>query len=159
MHPNILSARYAGGRDLLSLVRAGLDAVERWLAPVLDLAIRLWVGAAFFQSGLVKIQSWDTTLALFENEYSVPLLPPALAAYLGTATELLVPVLLVVGLGGRLAAGVLFVFNIVAVISYGDLSEAGLMQHQYWGLLLLVTLLHGPGRLSIDHLIRRRFLG
>jgi putative oxidoreductase len=159
MHPNILSARYAGGRDLLSLVRAGLDAVERRLAPVLDLAIRLWVGAAFFQSGLVKIQSWDTTLALFENEYSVPLLPPALAAYLGTATELLVPVLLVVGLGGRLAAGVLFVFNIVAVISYGDLSEAGLMQHQYWGLLLLVTLLHGPGRLSIDHLIRRRFLG
>jgi putative oxidoreductase len=39
------------------------------------------------------------------------------------------------------------------------LSEAGITQHQYWGLLLLVTLLHGPGRLSIDHFIRRRFLG
>jgi putative oxidoreductase len=139
--------------------RAVIALLERFLAPVLDLAIRLWVAAAFFQSGLAKIQSWDTTLALFENEYSVPLLPPTLAAYLGTATELLVPVLLVVGLGGRFAAAVLFVFNIVAVVSYGDLSEAGLMQHQIWGLLLLVTVLHGPGKLSIDHLIRRRFLG
>jgi len=143
----------------LSAGRAVIALLERFLAPVLDLAIRLWVAAAFFQSGLAKIQSWETTLALFENEYSVPLLPPTLAAYLGTATELLVPVLLVVGLGGRFAAAVLFVFNIVAVISYGDLSEAGLMQHQIWGLLLLVTLLHGPGKLSIDHLMRRRFLG
>jgi putative oxidoreductase len=148
----ITDATTAAGRAVIALL-------ERFLAPVLDLAIRLWVAAAFFQSGLAKIQSWETTLALFENEYSVPLLPPALAAYLGTATELFIPVLLVLGLGGRFAAAVLFVFNIVAVISYGDLSEAGLMQHQIWGLLLLVTLLHGPGKLSIDHLIRRRFLG
>lgn len=159
METTIMTARRATARDLPSLVRLLLRAVEGGLAPILDLAIRLWVAAAFFQSGLAKIQSWETTLALFENEYSVPLLPPALAAYLGTATELLVPVLLVIGLGGRLAAAVLFVFNIVAVVSYGDLSEAGLMQHQIWGLLLLVTLLHGPGKLSIDHLIRRRFLG
>ena len=144
---------------ILTTGRVAIALLERFFAPILDLAIRLWVAAAFFQSGLAKIQSWETTLALFENEYSVPLLPPALAAYLGTATELLVPVLLVIGLGGRFAAAVLFVFNIVAVISYGDLSEAGLMQHQIWGLLLLVTLLHGPGKLSIDHLIRRRFLG
>jgi putative oxidoreductase len=159
METTIMTARRATARDLPSLVRLLLHAVEGGIAPILDLAIRLWVAAAFFQSGLAKIQSWETTLALFENEYSVPLLPPALAAYLGTATELLVPVLLVIGLGGRFAAAVLFVFNIVAVVSYGDLSEAGLMQHQIWGLLLLVTLLHGPGKLSIDHLIRRRLLG
>jgi putative oxidoreductase len=159
MESSIMTAQRATARDLPSLVRMLLQAIEGGLAPILDLAVRLWVGAAFFQSGLVKIQSWDTTLALFENEYSVPLLPPALAAYLGTATELIVPVLLILGLGGRFAAAVLFVFNIVAVISYGDLSEAGLMQHQIWGLLLLVTLLHGPGKLSVDHLIRRRFLG
>ncbi|HXV09073.1 MAG TPA: DoxX family protein [Burkholderiales bacterium] len=156
-------ARSVGGMRVTDAVfataRVIIALLERFLAPVLDLAIRLWVGTAFFQSGLAKIQSWDTTLALFENEYSVPLLPPVLAAYLGTATELIVPVLLIVGLGGRFAAAVLFVFNIVAVISYGDLSEAGLMQHQIWGLLLLVTLLHGPGKLSVDHLIRRRFLG
>lgn len=158
-----LVARSVNGMRITDAVfttgRVVITLLERFLAPVLDLAIRLWVAGAFFQSGLAKIQSWETTLALFENEYSVPLLPPTLAAYLGTATELFIPVLLVFGLGGRFAAAVLFVFNIVAVISYGDLSEAGLMQHQIWGLLLLVTLLHGPGKLSIDHLIRRRFVG
>jgi putative oxidoreductase len=158
-----LAARPVNGMRITDAIvsagRALIALLERFFAPVLDLGIRLWVGAAFFQSGLVKIQSWQSTLALFENEYSVPLLPPALAAYLGTATELCVPVLLVAGLGGRFAAAVLFVFNIVAVVSYGDLSAAGIMQHQVWGLLLLVTLLHGPGRLSLDHLIRRRFLG
>ena len=153
------SARSMGARySLVATVRGGIGVLEKWLAPVVDLAVRLVVGAAFFQSGLTKIQSWDTTLALFENEYSVPVLPPEVAAYAGTFTELFFPVLLVLGLGGRFAAGVLFVFNIIAVISYADLSEAGIMQHQYWGLLLLVTLFHGPGRLSIDHLIRRRFL-
>jgi putative oxidoreductase len=112
----------------------------------------------FFKSGLTKIASWSTTLALFENEYAVPLLPPELAAYLGTGVELGLPVLLVLGLGTRLSAAVMFVFNIIAVISYPDLSEVGLKDHQYWGLLLLLTLFHGPGRLSLDHLIRRRFL-
>ena len=130
-----------------------------FLTPLGDLVIRLWVAQAFWMSGLTKIQSFDTTIQLFENEYQVPLLPPVVAAYAGTFTELFIPVLLVLGLGGRFAAAVLFVFNIVAVISYPDLSEAGIMQHQYWGLLLLVTLLHGSGRLSVDHLIRRRFLG
>ena len=54
-------------------------------------------------------------------------------------------------------AFVLFVFNIIAVVSYPDLGDVGLRDHQTWGLLLLVTLLHGPGKLSLDHLIARRF--
>ncbi len=143
------------------LVAAGGAAVRalELAAPALDFGIRLLVASVFFKSGLTKIASWDSTLALFENEYAVPLLPPELAAWLGTGVELAMPVLLVLGLGGRLAALVLFVFNIVAVVSYPDLSEVGLKDHQYWGLLLLVTLLHGPGRLSLDHLIRRRFAG
>ena len=86
----------------------------------------------------------------------MPLLPPEIAALLGTGVELVFPVLLVLGLGTRFAAVVLFVFNIVAVISYPDLGEVGLQDHQTWGLLLLVTLLHGPGKLSLDHLIGRR---
>ncbi|MBF6989623.1 DoxX family protein [Cupriavidus sp. IK-TO18] len=128
------------------------------LAPVLDLGIRVLIGLVFFQSGLTKLASWSTTLALFESEYTVPLLNPALAAYLGTAAELSLPVLLVLGLGTRAAALALFVFNIVAVISYPGLGEVGLKDHQYWGLLLLVTLLHGPGQLSLDHLIDRFLL-
>lgn len=139
------------------IVKLAADSVRRldFLSPVIDLALRVWVAMAFFKSGLTKIDSWDSTLFLFANEYHVPLLPPELAAYLGTAAELSLPVLLVLGLGGRFAAAALFIFNIVAVISYPDLGEVGLRDHQVWGLMLLVTLLHGPGRLSIDHLLQR----
>jgi putative oxidoreductase len=126
-----------------------------FLTPVLDLGIRLWVANVFWKSGLTKIQSWDMTVALFENEYHVPLLSPEFAAALGTATELTFPVLLALGLAGRFSAFVLFAFNIVAVISYPDLNEVGLKDHVYWGILLLVTLLHGSGKLSLDHVLRR----
>jgi putative oxidoreductase len=140
---------------VLRFARRALNAAS----PAVDLAIRLVVANVFFQSGLTKIASWSSTLSLFENEYAVPLLPPHLAAYLGTGVELCFPVLLVFGLGTRAAAAVLFVFNIVAVLSYPDLGEVGLKDHQTWGLLLLVTLLHGPGKLSLDHLLGTRFFG
>jgi len=126
------------------------------LAPIFDLAIRLYVASVFFKSGLVKIQSWKSTVALFENEYAVPVLPPELAAYVGTATELIVPVFLVLGLGGRLAALVLFVFNIIAATSYPDISVAGIKDHILWGCLLAIIFFHGPGKLSLDRLILRR---
>jgi len=126
------------------------------LAPIFDLAIRLYVASVFFKSGLVKIQSWESTVALFENEYAVPVVPPELAAYMGTATELIVPVFLVLGLGGRLAALVLFVFNIIAATSYPDISVAGIKDHILWGCLLAIIFFHGPGKLSLDRLILRR---
>jgi putative oxidoreductase len=146
----------SGVRTIAAWYAAAIRALNT-LTPLLDFVIRYWVAEAFFKSGLTKIASWDTTLALFENEYAVPLLPPEIAAYLGTATEFAIPVLLVLGLFTRPAALVLFVFNIIAVISYPDLSEGGLRDHVYWGLLLLVTLFHGPGKLSLDHLIRSKF--
>lgn len=125
------------------------------LAPLVDLTLRLAVAEVFFRSGLTKIQSWETTLTLFEYEYAVPLLPPTLAAYLGTAAELTLPVLLALGLAGRLSALGLFLFNIVAVVSYPDLSDSGRQFHILWGLLLAVSVARGPGCLSLDHLIGR----
>ncbi len=62
-----------------------------YLAPVSILAMRLWVAWVFFKSGLLKMNSWDSTMYLFENEYAVPLLSPEMAAYMGTAAELTVP--------------------------------------------------------------------
>jgi putative oxidoreductase len=138
----------------LGLHHASLRVLE-FITPALDLGIRILIGLVFLQSGLTKLASWSTTLALFQSEYAVPLLPPALAAYLGTAAELGFPIFLVLGLGTRYAAFGLFIFNIIAVISYPGLGEVGLKDHQYWGLFLLVTLLHGPGSLSLDHLISR----
>jgi putative oxidoreductase len=136
-------------------VARGLDR----LSPLVDLVIRVFIAMVFFKSGLTKLASWASTVSLFENEYAVPLLSPEVAAALGTAVELTFPVLLVLGLGTRLSAFVLFVFNIIAVVSYPDLGEVGLRDHQMWGLLLLVTLLHGPGALSLDRLIGRRVAG
>lgn len=129
-----------------------------FLSPLIDLGIRLWVANVFWKSGLTKIQSWDSTIALFTHEYQVPLLSPEVAAVLGTTTELFFPVLLVLGLGARFSAAVLFIFNHIAVISYPELNEIGAKDHVYWGILLLVTLLHGPGRISIDHFIRRKWM-
>jgi putative oxidoreductase len=140
-----------------SLTARTIRALD-FASPALDLFIRLWVANVFWKSGLTKIASWESTVALFTYEYHVPLLSPSVAAFLGTAAELTLPVLLVLGLGTRVSAAALFVFNIVAVISYPDLNEAGLKDHQYWGLLLLVPLLHGPGKLSLDHFVRRKWM-
>jgi len=156
MYTSSESGRQAGLAFPVSIVQRALRALDA-VAPAGDLLIRLWVANVFWNSGLSKIQSVETTLQLFEYEYSVPLLPPEVAAYLSMFTELTFSFLLAFGLAGRLSAAALFFVNIVAVISYPALEEAGLIQHQLWGLLLLVPLLHGPGKLSIDHLISRRF--
>jgi putative oxidoreductase len=126
-----------------------LHAVER-LQPAAQLAARLYVGAVFFRSGLTKLRDWDTTLALFGDEYKVPLLDPAAAAVLGTAGELVLPVLLVLGLAGRFAALGLSVVNVVAVISLAEIAEAALQGHLFWGSLLAALVLWGPGRWSLD---------
>lgn len=126
------------------------------LAHVLDLGIRLHVAYAFFLGGLTKIRDWDTTLLLFRDEYRVPVISPEAAAALGAFGELALPPLLALGLASRFAAAGMSAVNVFAVVSYWYVlkdMEAALAQHFYWGLLLLVTLLHGPGKLSLDALI------
>lgn len=146
---------------------AGLAAqylLDHCLAPLADLAARLYVAQVFFNAGLSKLTDWDSTLFLFREEYHVPLLPPALAAVAGTGGELLFPLLLAAGLTGRLAALGLSAVNIMAVVAYWHVlgtpeQAAGLNQHLLWGLLLAMLAAHGPGRLSLDALCRRRWAG
>lgn len=141
--------------NMLCRLNQLLNALLNWFAPVVDLAARSWVAWEFSKSGLVKIQSWESTLTLFEYEYSVPILPPQLAAITGTATELIFPVLLALGLFGRVPATVLFFFNIMAVMSYPDISPAGVNQHILWGLIFGLLAVHGSGKLSLDTLLFR----
>jgi putative oxidoreductase len=129
------------------------------LQPLLALGLRLYVARVFLLSGLTKIHDWSVTLALFENEYHVPVLSPAVAAALGTATELSMPVLLALGLGTRFAAAVLFVFNIVAVVSYPDLPDIAVKDHILWGLMLLVLLVYGASGISVDRWLQSRLAG
>lgn len=120
-----------------------------------ELINRVWVAQVFWTSGLVKLQSWDATLYLFEYEYSVPLLSPTVAALLATAVELTFPLLLALGLAGRLSAGILLVFNLAAVVSYPGLHAVGVLSHQVYSAMLLFALIRGPGLLSLDALITR----
>jgi putative oxidoreductase len=128
--------------------------LSEWGGSLVSLAIRLYVGSQFMKSGLVKINDWGATLALFHDEYKVPLLPPDLAAYMGAAGELTFPLLLFIGLLSRPAALGLFFVNAMAVISYPQLFSfecpAAINDHFYWGALLLVIVAFGPGRFSLD---------
>ncbi|PWC83316.1 hypothetical protein TSH100_20930 [Azospirillum sp. TSH100] len=141
------------------------DRAARWLdqyaVPPFDLAVRLTMAPIFFRSGLQKIGDWPATLFLFQEEYRVPLLPPDVAALLAAATELTMPVLLVLGLATRLAALPLLAMALVIQFVLGASNPAfSNPQHYLWMLLLAGLILRGGGRLSLDHwllhLSRRR---
>jgi len=134
----------------------GFTALLEKLQALAGLAVRLYVGKVFLVSGWLKFSRWDSTIALFENEYQVPVLSPHVAALMATAGELGFSTLLILGLGGRAAAIGLFFVNAVAVISYPDLSPAGLKDHVLWGALLLVVAIYGSGKLSADRFIGLR---
>jgi len=116
-----------------------------------ELVLRLGLSLVFYRSFRTKIANWDTTILLFENEYSVPILPPVLAAYMATAVEIVGPVMLVLGLGTRFAAAAMLGMTLVIQIfvypnAYPD--------HLLWAGPLLYLFLRGPGKWSIDARIR-----
>jgi len=121
------------------------------IKPLAQLGARCYVASVFFRAGLTKLRDWDITLALFSDEYHVPLLNPTVAAYLATGAELGLSALLVLGLSGRFAAAGLSVLNAVAVISLMAVTDAALTGHLFWGSLLGFVVLWGPGALSLDH--------
>ncbi|MBL4765258.1 MAG: DoxX family protein [Colwellia sp.] len=127
-----------------------------YLQPIVLLAARIYVAWVFFAAGLTKLRDWDTTLFLFEEEYSVPFIPFELAAYLGTAGEILLPIILVLGLASRFGALGLSIVNIVAVISLVEIAPAALYAHVIWGLLLIQVVVFGGGKLSVDHLFKMK---
>ena len=131
------------------------------LRPLLLFGTRLWVSWQFLVSGWLKLTTWDTTLFLFKEEYHVPLLPPAVAAIVGTFGELFFPVLLVLGLFSRVGAIGLFAVNAMALLSYwhvlgGDDYAGARGQHYLWGFMTLVIAVCGAGRLSLDEWLERR---
>ena len=140
-----------GFLNLWAMLTRALDSLQ----PLAALLARLYVAQVFFLSGLTKIRDWGTTVALFTDEYKVPFLPPALAAAMGTAGELVLPVLLVLGLGGRFSPLGLFVVNAVAVISLSEIAPAAFQQHVFWGSLLAGLAIYGLGPLSVDRLFKK----
>ncbi len=132
-------------------------ALAAALAPLVDLVARIYVAHVFWLSGLTKLNDWHITLALFADEYKVPLLPPALAAVMSTTGEIGFSILLVIGLAGRFSAAGLFVINAVALISYhASLDAAGVKDHLLWGTILAFLVVHGVGAISADGWLARK---
>lgn len=131
--------------------------ILRWLdgLPIVVAEIFLRAGPAlvFWRAGQQKLESWDTTLLLFRDEYRVPLLSPAVAAYLATGIEIVAPVMLLLGFGARVGAA--FMLGMTMAIQLFVYPES-YPSHILWAGPLLYILLRGPGMLSVDHAIRRR---
>lgn len=132
--------------------------VLNWLDAVpytaLAIPLRLPVATIFWNSAMTKLANWDTAVSLFVEEYKLPFLPPEVAAYLAVSIELTTPVLLVLGLLTRPAVFVLLGMTTVIEIS---VYPQAWPTHLQWAAMLLVLLCRGPGKLSLDHLLRRRF--
>ncbi len=142
----------ASAMDLSGI--AWLDATRVWLArfplSIIQLAGRIGVGATFFKAGLLKYQSWEFTVRLFQEEYRVPLLDPAVAARIAMVQELTIPILLFLGLATRIAT--LPLLGMIAVIQTFVYPNA-YNEHLVWGAILVLLLTRGPGVFSVDYLI------
>lgn len=137
---------------VVAVAQGVIGWLERFPLSILQFIFRFSIGAVFWNSGITKILSWQTTLVLFRDEYRVPLLPPGIAAYLATTIELTCPVLLVLGLATRLATLPMLAqtFVIEAFVYPEDWIE-----HLTWASMLLFILTRGPGAISLDYFIAR----
>lgn len=137
---------------------AWVDVTRAWLArfplSILLLAGRIGVGATFFKAGLLKYNSFEFAVKLFQEEYRVPLLDPAVAARIAMAQELTIPILLFLGLATRIAT--IPLLGMIAVIQIFVYPNA-YNDHLVWGSILALILTRGPGVFSLDYLIERHF--
>ena len=139
---------------------ARLDSLRttasRFPLSLIEFGMRLAVGATFFRSGMNKLQSFDTAITLFRDEYRLPLLPPEIAAYMGTTVELTAPVLLVLGLCARAGAAALMAMALtIQFLVYPE----NWPEHLMWISILAYVLSRGAGKLSIDRLIALNLFG
>lgn len=143
-------------RTLFARLDRARATAGRFPLSLIEFGMRLAVGATFFRSGLNKVQSFDTAITLFREEYRLPLLPPELAAYMGTTVELTAPILLVIGLFARLGATALLVMTLtIQLLVYPE----NWPEHLMWASILAYVMSRGPGALSIDRVIAFNLFG
>ncbi len=147
---------FGGRASLVERLEAAIEWIGRFPAAVLQFIFRFSIASVFWHSGMTKIASWDSTIALFRDEYMVPGLRPEIAATLAATVELTCPVLLVLGLATRLATlpmlGMTFVIEAFVYPEYW-------IEHLMWAAILLAILTRGPGPLSLDRFVARAFRG
>jgi putative oxidoreductase len=129
-------------RDWAGLIRMSL----------FQLALRVGVAMVFFNSGMIKLRTWEFTIRLFAEEYKVPVLSPEVAASIAAFCEVTFSSLIIVGLAARLATlPLLGMLAVIQIFVYPDSWPDTL----FWGGALIFVLSRGPGVFSIDYLIER----
>ena len=151
---NTPAASSSAHAPVLELFNRARDWLERVPYTFLAIPLRLAVATVFWNSAMTKLANWDTAVALFVDEYKVPVLPPEVAAYIAATIELTTPVLLVLGFLTRPAAAVLLAMTLVIEVFVYPLAWP---THIQWAAMLLVLLCRGPGWLSFDHWVWKRF--
>jgi len=136
-----------GIRTRIASIRLVLGRVR---LSVHQLLFRLAVAGVFFRTGLQKARGWETTLALFSDEYKLPGLPPEIAAVMATCFELGCSSLLILGLATRLAT--LPLLGMIMTIQLFVYPQAW-PEHLVWGSILVFLLTRGPGAISLDRMI------
>jgi putative oxidoreductase len=145
--PGVTTAASIGVRSRIAAVN---DRLARVPLAIHQLLFRLAVAGVFLKAGLTKLASWQTTVALFRDEYKVPVLPPEIAAVMASTFEVGCSILLIVGLASRLATlPMLGMILTIQLFVYPDAWP----EHLVWGSILLFLLTRGPGALSLDRLI------
>jgi putative oxidoreductase len=127
------------------------------LIPLGDFIARVWVAQIFLLDGWYKIQSWHHTIQLFSDHFVIS---PAFSAVVVVAAEIILPILLIIGFGGRIIILLFFIFNIFTMYSYNFIwtpeGTTNFNQQMAWAMLLMLLMLHGPGRFSVDHWLHKR---
>ncbi len=136
-----------------------ITSTREWLGrfplSILQLGMRIGVGMVFFNAGLLKYRSFEFAIKLFEDEYKVPILAPAVAARIAMINELTTSTLLFLGLVTRLATlPLLGMMSVIQIFVY----PSAWPDHVLWGSTLIFILTRGPGPFSIDYLIERYLL-
>lgn len=133
---------------------AAMGCIPDWL---IALAARVFPAAVFWQSGQTKVAGFHLkpgAIALFQNEYQLPLIDPAIAAHISAFSEHFFPILLVIGLATRFSAlALLFMTAVIEIFVYPDAWPT----HGVWATCFLVVISRGPGWLSLDHLIAQKY--
>lgn len=135
-----------------AILERATEFFERIPHEFIAIVARIAIATVFLRSGLTKVEGWalkPSTFFLFKNEYNLPVIPPEVAAYMATAAELSMPLLILSGLMTRLAATVLLIMTLVIEIF---VYPAAFDTHGVWAVTLLYLMKYGPGTLSLDYM-------
>ncbi|WP_044872377.1 DoxX family protein [Pseudomonas sp. LFM046] len=155
----------------VKLVHQAIELCKRIPYSLVAFVARFSIAAIFWKSGQTKVEGLvidlvdgtfqlgvprlsESAIPLFTDEYKLPLLSPEIAAHLAAFGEHFFPVLILFGLATRFSAlALLGMTLVIEIFVYPDAYPT----HGVWAATLLLLITRGPGVLSLDHLIAKRY--